>query len=75
MVKSTVTKNNFSQLNNKRIYFPDIDVFLPFYHPSLVQIDNFKQKKCQKIEKYFFEERERERDFVEDGKKGAKKSS
>ena len=58
MVKSTLTKNKFSQLNNKRFYFPDGDVSLPFYHLSLVEIDNFKQKKCQKIEKYFFEEKE-----------------
>ena len=27
--------------------------FLPFYHPSLAEIDYFKQKKDQKTEKYF----------------------
>ena len=33
MVKKTVVKNEFSQLNDKRFYFPDGIVSLPFYHP------------------------------------------
>ena len=46
MVKSAVTKNKFLLLNDKRFYFPDGLVSLPFYHPILAEIDNFKQKKC-----------------------------
>ena len=58
MVKTTVVKIKFSQLNNKRFYFPDGVVSLPFYHPNLSKIDEFKQKKGQRIEKYFWEEKE-----------------
>ena len=58
MVKTSVIKNKFSQLNDKRFYFPDGVVSLPFYHPILSKIDEFKQKKGQKIEKYFWEEKE-----------------
>ena len=58
MVKTTVAKIKFSQLNNKRFYFPDGIVSLPFYHPNLSKIDQFKQKKGQRIEKYFWEEKE-----------------
>ena len=55
MVKTTVVKNKFSQLNDKRFYFPNGIVSLPFYHPNLVKINEFKQKKGQRIEKYFWE--------------------
>ena len=51
MVMSTITKNKFSQLNDKRFYFPSGAVSLPFKF-------KFKQKKGQKIEKYFWEEKE-----------------
>ena len=57
MVKSAVTKNKFLLLNDKRFYFPDGLVSLPFYHPILAEIDNFKQKKGRKI-KFFWEEKE-----------------
>ena len=58
MVKSTYVKNKFSQINDKRFYFPDGAVSLLFYHPVLSEIEEFKQKKAQKIEKYFWEEKE-----------------
>ena len=53
-----VTKSKFSQLIDKRFYFPDGVVSLPFGHPLLKKIDEFKQEKGQKIEKYFWEEKE-----------------
>ena len=53
MVEKTAVKNKFSQLNDQRFYFPDGIVSLPFYHPFLSKINKFKQKKGQKIEKYF----------------------
>ena len=58
MVKSTFVKIKFSQLNDKRFYFPDGIVSLSFYHPILSKINEFKQKKGQKIEKCFWEEKE-----------------
>ena len=57
MVKTSVIKNKFSQLNDERFYFPDGIVSLPFYHPVLAEINEFKQKKGQRIEKYFWKEK------------------
>ena len=45
MVKKTVVKNEFSQLNDKRFYFPDGIVSLPFYHPLSSRINEFNQKR------------------------------
>ena len=47
-----------SQLNDKRFYFPDGVVSLPFHHPNLKEIDEFKKDKGQKTEKYFSKEKE-----------------
>ena len=58
IMKKTVTKSRFSQLNDKRFYFPDGVISLPFGHSLLKEIDKFKQEKGQKIEKYFWEEKE-----------------
>ena len=43
MIKKTVVKTKFSQLNSKRFYFPDGIVSLPFGHKNLKQIDDFKK--------------------------------
>ena len=51
-------KTTFSQLNDKRFYFPDEIVSLPFGHKNLKQIGDFKKEKGQKIEKYFWKEKE-----------------
>ena len=45
MVKKTVVKSKFSQLNDQGFYFPDGIVPLTFGHPSLSEIDKFKQEK------------------------------
>ena len=58
MVKTTVIKNKFSQLNDKRFYFQNGIVSLPFYHPNLAKKNEFKQKKGQRIDKYLWEEKE-----------------
>ena len=58
MVKTSVIKNKFSQLSDKRFYFLDGIFSLPFHLPVLAEIDQFKQKKGQRIEKYFWEEKE-----------------
>ena len=57
MVKTTVTKNKFSQLNDKRFYFPVGIVSLPFYNPVLAEVEEFKHKKGQRTEKYLWEEK------------------
>ena len=53
MIRTTVTKNEFSQLSHKRFYLLNGVVSLPFHHPCLAEIVKFKRKKGQKIEKYF----------------------
>ena len=53
MIRTTVTKNNFSQLNDERFYFLNGVVPLPFHHPSLAETVEFKRKKGQKFEKHF----------------------
>ena len=53
MIKKAVVKTKFSQLNDKTFYFPDGIVSLSFGHKNLEQIDNFKNEKGQKMEKYF----------------------
>ena len=42
IVNTTVTKSNFSQMNDKRFYIPNGIVSLPFRHPVLAEIDDFK---------------------------------
>ena len=59
MVKAVVTKTKFSQLNDKRFYFPDGVLSLPYDHPSLSEMDNFKSQKGHKIEKYFWQEKDK----------------
>ena len=55
MIKKTVVKTKFFQLNNRRFYFPDGIFSLPFLPKNLKQIDDFKSEKGQKKEKYFWE--------------------
>ena len=59
MVKVVVTKTKFSQLNDKIFYFPYRVLSLPYGHPSLSEIDNFKSQKGHKIEKYFWQEKDK----------------
>ena len=58
MVKTTVSKTKFSQLNDKRFYFLDGILSLPYGHQSLHEIDKFKKQKGQKIEKYIWQEKD-----------------
>ena len=57
MVKTTATKTKFSQLNDKRFYFPGGILSLPYGHPSLEEISNIKSEQGLKLEKYFRQER------------------
>ena len=58
MVREKVTKSTFSQLNDKRFYFSDGIVSMPFGYKTLKQIDDSKKEKCQKIERFFWEDKE-----------------
>ena len=55
MVQTTVQKTKSSQLNDKRSYFPDWVLSLPYGHKALDEKDEFKKQKGQKIEKYFWQ--------------------
>ena len=69
MVKKTVVKNEFSQLNDKRFYFPDGIVSLPFYHPLSSRINEFKQKRPENWKVFLG----RERALASPRKRGIKK--
>ena len=45
IVKTTVQKTKFSQLNDKKVYFPDGILSLTYGHQSLKEIDDFKRLK------------------------------
>ena len=53
MTAYKIRKTKFSQLNDKRIYFPNGIVSLPFGHLSLKEVDEHKKNNGQRIEKYF----------------------
>ena len=59
MIKTTVQKTKFFQINDKRFYFPDGILSLPYGDQALTEIDEFKKQKGQKIEKYFRQEKEK----------------
>ena len=59
MTTHMIRKNKFSQLNDKRFYLPNGIIFLLFGHPALKEIEEFKEKKGGKIEKYFWKEKEK----------------
>ena len=68
--KETVVKNKFSQINNKTFYFPDGILSLLFHHPNLKKPNEFREKMVQRIEKYFWNKKEKvldlERKALED---------
>ena len=59
MTTHKIKKSKFSQLNDKRFYFPNAIVSLPFGHLALREIDEYKKDKGQRIEKYFWTEKEK----------------
>ena len=44
-----IRKSKFSQLNDKRFYFPNTTISLPFGHLTLCEIDEYKKNKGQRI--------------------------
>ena len=59
MSMHSIKKNKFSQLNEKRFYLPNAIVSVPFGHFSLAEIDKYKKDKGQRIEKYFWTDKEK----------------
>ena len=47
MTTHKIVKTKFSQLNDKRLYFPSAIISLPFGHNSLKDIDTLKKDKGQ----------------------------
>ena len=58
MTTYRITKSKFSQFNDKRFYFPNAIISLPFCHQVLEEIDQYKKNQGQRIEKYFLQEKE-----------------
>ena len=59
MATHKIKKSKFSQLNDKHFYFPNAIISLPFGHLALHEIDEYKKDKGQRIEKYFWTEKEK----------------
>ena len=57
MTKTTVQKTKFSQTNDKKFYLLSGVTSLPVGHPLLSELTNYKEQKGERIEKYFFDER------------------
>ena len=53
-----IIQSKFSQLNDKRFYFPNAVVLLPFGNCVLNDFDKFEKDKGQRIENYFLKEKE-----------------
>ena len=58
MILEEIEKSKFAQINDKRYYFSDGIVSLPFSHLYLHEIVQFKRDKKQKIELFLQEEKQ-----------------
>ena len=54
MVLEEIEKSKFTQINDKRYYFSDRIVSLPFSHPLLYEIVKFNREKKPKKLKHFY---------------------
>ena len=70
MTTHRIVKSKFSQLNDKRFYFPNAIVSLPFGHEALNDLDEFKKNRRQRIEDYFLHDKN---ELLEIEKKALKK--
>ena len=59
MQQKIVTKTKFLQFNDKRFYFSDGITSLPLSHPYLQDLNDCKEKIGQRIEKYFWQEKDK----------------
>ena len=53
-----VEKSKFAQINDKRYNFEYGIILLPFSHPYLSQIVNYKREKKQKVESWIMIQKE-----------------
>ena len=58
MTSHQIVKSKFSQLNDKRFYFPNSTISLPYGHQALDELDQYKKNKGQRIEDYFLKNRD-----------------
>ena len=72
MTTHKIIKSKFSQLNDKRFYFPNAIISLPYGHLALNDIDKFKKNKGQRIEDYFLQNKN---ELLDLEKKNLKKCS
>ena len=59
MQQKTVIKTKFSEFNNKRFYFADEITSLLLPHPYLKELNEYKEPTSQRIEKYFWQEKDK----------------
>ena len=52
MTTYRIRKTKFSQLNDKRFYFPNAVLSLPIGHSALKELDEYKKKKGQRLENF-----------------------
>ena len=57
MTTTLIRKSKFPQLNDKRFYFSDNVVLLPFAHPLLSELNSYKQNLGEKIEEIILQEK------------------
>ena len=57
MILQEIEKSKLAQINDKRYYLSDKIVLLPFCHPHLHEMVQFKQDKKQKIESFLQEKK------------------
>ena len=57
MTTCQIEKNKFSQINDKRFYFPKAIVSLPFGHCALKQLDKYKKKEGAKNRELLFKKK------------------
>ena len=60
MQQKAVTKRKSSQFNDKRFYFSNGTTSLPLSHSYLKDLNKYKEKKGQRIEKCFWLEKDNE---------------
>ena len=58
MQKKTSLKSKFSRFNDKRFYFSDGVTSVPLFHPLLKDQAEYKNNKREKIENFFWDEKE-----------------
>ena len=56
VVLEEIEKSKFAQINDKRYYFSDVIICLPFSYPFLKEIVDFKREKKQKLEAFLQQE-------------------